>query len=144
MLILHFRYVLHRKSEAITIFYPIQSMMEKQCLECGHKLIGRIDKKFCNDYCRNAYNNKKNRASKNIIRNTNNLLRKNYRILEKINSNQKTKTTKDNLLRKGFNFNYFTSIYTTKTGNTYYFVYDQGYLLLGDTYVAIVKRDSND
>jgi hypothetical protein len=118
--------------------------MEKQCLECGHKLIGRIDKKFCNDYCRNAYNNKKNRASKNIIRNTNNLLRKNYRILEKINPNQKTKTTKDNLLRKGFNFNYFTSIYTTKTGNTYYFVYDQGYLLLGDTYVAIVKRDSND
>jgi hypothetical protein len=118
--------------------------MEKQCLECGNKLVGRIDKKFCNDYCRNAYNNKKNRASKNIIRNTNNLLRKNYRILEKINPNQKTKTTKDNLLRKGFNFNYFTSIYKTKSGNVYYFVYDQGYLALGDKYFAIVKRDSND
>jgi hypothetical protein len=118
--------------------------MEKQCLECGHKLIGRIDKKFCNDYCRNAFNNKKNRASKNIIRNTNNLLRKNYRILEKVNPNQKTKTTKDNLLRKGFNFNYFTSIYKTKTSNTYYFVYDQGYLPLGNKYVAIVKRESND
>jgi predicted nucleic acid-binding Zn ribbon protein len=119
-------------------------IMDKQCLECGNKLIGRIDKKFCNDYCRNAYNNKKNRVSKNIIRNTNNLLRKNYRILEKINPNQKTKTTKDNLLRKGFNFNYFTSIYTTKTGNVYYFVYDQGYLPLGDKYYAIVKRESND
>lgn len=118
--------------------------MEKKCLECGTKLIGRIDKKFCNDYCRNAYNNKKNRASKNIIRNTNNLLRKNYRILEKINPNQKTKTTKDNLLRKGFNFNYFTSIYKTKSGKVYYFVYDQGYLPLGDKYFAIVKRDRND
>jgi len=118
--------------------------MKKLCLECSAELMGRVDKKFCSDYCRNSYNNKKNRNAKNIIRNTNNLLRKNYRILEKINPNQKTKTTKDNMLRKGFNFNYFTSVYKTKTGKTYYFVYDQGYLPLGSDYYAIVKKLDND
>jgi predicted nucleic acid-binding Zn ribbon protein len=117
---------------------------KKQCLECGQELFGRIDKKFCSDYCRNSYNNKLNRSTKNLIRNTNNLLRKNYRILEKLNPDQKTRTTKDNLLRKGFNFDYFTSIYTTKTGNVYYFVYDQGYLELENNYYALVKRISND
>ncbi len=116
----------------------------KQCLECGKEVIGRVDKKFCSDYCRNSYNNKINRDTKNLIRNTNNLLRKNYRILEKINPNQKTKTTKDALLRQGFNFNYFTSIYTTKTGKVYFFIYDQGYLELGNDYYAVVKRLSND
>ena len=64
--------------------------MDKQCLECGDKIVGRIDKKFCSDGCRNAYNNKVNKDSKNLIRNTNNRLRKNYRILETLNPNQKT------------------------------------------------------
>lgn len=118
--------------------------MEKQCLECGTEVFGRVDKKFCSDYCRNAYNNKKNRDSRNIVRNTNNLLRKNYRILENLNPDQKTKTTKDNMLRKGFNFDYFTSIYKTKAGKIYYFVYDQGYLYLGSNYYALVKRLKND
>ena len=29
----------------------------KVCLACGKPLKGRIDKKFCDDYCRNNYNN---------------------------------------------------------------------------------------
>ena len=38
--------------------------MKKQCPECGGNIIGREDKKFCSDYCRNAYNNKVNKDSK--------------------------------------------------------------------------------
>ena len=34
--------------------------MKKNCLECGEAFNGRIDKKFCSDYCRNTYNNKIN------------------------------------------------------------------------------------
>ncbi len=63
------------------------------------------------------------------------------RILEALNPNQKTKSTRDKLIAKGFDFNYFTSIYTTKTGTIYYFVYDQGYLPLENNYYAIVKRE---
>jgi hypothetical protein len=115
--------------------------MANQCLECGDKIVGRIDKKFCSDGCRNAYNNKINKDSKNLIRNTNNRLRKNYRILETLNPDQKTKTSRAKLIEAGFDFNYFTSIYTTKAGTVYYFVYDQGYLPLEGDYYALVKRE---
>ena len=114
--------------------------MQKDCLECGEKIVGRTDKKFCSDYCRNSYNNNLNKDSKNLVRNVNNLLRKNYRILEELNPEEKTRTTKTKLLSKGFSFEYFTSIYTTKTGTVYYFVYDQGYLPLEGDYYALVKR----
>ncbi|TNJ45330.1 hypothetical protein KFZ70_06545 [Tamlana fucoidanivorans] len=116
--------------------------MDKQCLECGNKIVGRIDKKFCDDACRNAYNNRVNKDSKNLIRNTNNRLRKNYRILESLNVERKTKTSRAKLIEAGFDFNYFTSIYTTKAGATYYFVYDQGYLPLENDYYILVKREN--
>ena len=67
--------------------------MQKQCLECDEKIVGRTDKKFCSDACRNAFNNKVNKDSKNLIRNVNNRLRKNYRVLEALNPDQKTKTS---------------------------------------------------
>lgn len=115
--------------------------MPKQCPECGEKIIGRIDKKFCSDACRNAFNNTLNKDSKNLIRNTNNRLRKNYRVLEDLNPEQKRKVSRGQLIEKGFDFSYFTSIYTTKAGTIYYFVYDQGYLPLDNDYFALVKRD---
>lgn len=115
--------------------------MQKDCLECGDKIVGRADKKFCSDYCRNAYNNNINKDSTNLVRNVNNCLRKNYRILLDLNPTDKTKTSKSKLLAKGFNFEYFTNIYTTKTGTVYYFVYDQGYLPLEGDFYALVKRN---
>ncbi len=116
--------------------------MARTCIECGEKINGRADKKFCSDYCRNAYNNRLNRDSKNLMRNVHNRLRKNYRILEKLNPNGKTTVHKDSLLRMGFDFIYFTSIYETQKGAIYHFVYDQGYLSIGqgDKYV-LVKRE---
>ena len=115
--------------------------MQKECLECGDKIIGRADKKFCSDYCRNSYNNKVNKDSKNLIRNTNNRLRKNYKILSEANTTGKTKITRSKLLDKGFDFTLFTSIYTTKTGNTYYYVYDQGYLAIENELYLLIKKD---
>ncbi|WP_438977685.1 hypothetical protein [Polaribacter sp.] len=116
-------------------------MEERICLECSEKVVGRIDKKFCSDYCRNAYNNKVNKESKNLIRNTNNRLRKNYNILSKLNVSGKTKIPRRKLFDKGFDFNFFTSIYTTKTGNIYYYVYDEGYLPLENEVFLLIKRD---
>lgn len=115
--------------------------MGKACLECNEKIIGRADKKFCSDYCRNAYNNKINKDSKNLIRNINNRLRKNYRILEELNTSGKSKTTKTRLLDKGFDFEYITNTYTTQKGSIYYFIYDQGYLPLDNDFYMLVKRE---
>jgi len=115
--------------------------MTKTCLECGEKIIGREDKKFCSDGCRNAYNNKINKDSTNFMRNINNKLRKNYRILSVLNVDGKSKTTRAKLLSKGFDFEFFTNILQTKTGNTYHFLYDQGYLALDNDYFMLVKKE---
>lgn len=114
---------------------------QKTCPQCGTKIIGRQDKKFCSDYCRNAFNNNVNRDGKNLIRNTNNRLRKNYNTLSDLNTTGKTKVTKSKLLQNNFDFNFFTSIYITKTGNTYYYVYDQGYLSLENDFYLLIKKD---
>ena len=46
------------KLNLATLFNKL--LMEKKCLECESPLVGRVDKKFCSDYCRNSYNNKIN------------------------------------------------------------------------------------
>lgn len=116
--------------------------MTKTCLECHEKIVGREDKKFCSDGCRNAYNNKINKDSTNYMRNVNNKLRKNYRVLSELNPDGKSKTTRAKLLSKGFDFEYFTTILTTSTGNTYHFVYVQGYRLLENDMYMLVKKES--
>ena len=115
--------------------------MNKTCLECNEKIVGREDKKFCSDGCRNSYNNKINKDSTNYMRNVNNKLRKNYRILAEVNPEGKSKITKTKLSSKGFDFEYFTNILNTNTGNTYYFVYDQGYRTLEDDYILLVQKE---
>jgi len=116
--------------------------MERKCLECGDEIRGRVDKKYCSDHCRNAYNNKVNKDSKNLIRNINNRLRKNYRVLDSFPLKEgKTKTTRTRLIDRGFDFEFITNLYTTKKGTTYYFVYDLGYLPLDNDYYMIVKRE---
>ena len=114
----------------------------RKCLECGEPIRGRADKKFCSDYCRNAYHNQRNKDSKNLIRNINNRLRKNYRILDSFPLKEgKTRTTRNKLIDKGFDFDYFTNLYTTRKGSVYYFVYDLGYLPLENDFYMIVKRE---
>ena len=115
---------------------------ERVCLDCGTPLQGRADKKFCNDLCRNNYNNQLNSNSYNLVRNINNILKRNRRILEELNPMGKTKTTRKKLAAKGFDFDYITSIYQTKNGSTYYFNYEYGYLLLENDEVLLVKREN--
>lgn len=74
------------------------------------------------------------------MRNINNILRKNRRILERLNPRDKSKASREDLLFEGFQFNYFTNTYVTKSGKTYFFCYDQGYLELEDGSFALVRR----
>ena len=112
----------------------------KTCLNCEDEIKGRTDKKFCSDYCRNQYNNSLNRDANNYVRNVNNILRKNRRILSDLNPAGKVKIHKNKLSEQGFNFNYFTSIYKTKTGKTYFFCYEQGYLSLDKEFFVLVRK----
>ncbi len=113
---------------------------KNNCLECGTRLMGRIDKKFCNDQCRSVYNNRENRISGDYFRKVNTILRKNRKILEKLMVGEKSKTTKEKLLINGFNFYYYTNIYSTQQGKQYYFVYELGYLELDNEEYAMVRK----
>ena len=112
-----------------------------ECLECGEKIVGRADKKFCDDACRNSFNNKQNSDSTNFMRNVNNKLRKNFRILSSINKEGKTKTTKTKLTSKGFDFDYLTQVVVYKNGAEYKFVYNQGYKFLEDDWILLVRKE---
>ena len=116
-------------------------MEQRTCLECNEPLKGRADQKFCNDLCRNSYNNKKLSGSTNYMRKINRILKKNHAILEELNPEEKTTTFKSVMEKRGFNFNYYTNVYTTKTGRDYYFVYDQGYTELENNKFILVKKE---
>lgn len=111
------------------------------CLNCNKIVKGRTDKKFCDDYCRNSYNNQLKSTKNNLVRNVNNALGKNRRILESFfkNNDDTTKASKEKLLQKGFQFKYITHTYTNKKGNVYYFCYDIGYLPLENDWYLLVK-----
>lgn len=113
----------------------------KTCLNCAKSIQGRADKKFCDDYCRNNYNNQIKAYSNNMIRNINNALRKNRRILEAMlpEAEETAKITRQNMLTKGFQFKYLTHTYTNKKGNTYFFCYDYGYLELEGDWFLLVR-----
>ena len=115
--------------------------MERVCLEWGELIRGRSDKKFCDDSCRNSYHNARNKDVSAYIRKTNNQLRKNHRILTELNTRDKTKVSRKALVKAGFDFDLHTGMYTTKSGSVYYYVYDQGYLVLENEQVLLVKRD---
>lgn len=117
-------------------------MEERICKKCGDKLKGRKDQKFCSDYCRNTFNNELNEDATNYVRRINNILRKNRRILERLNPTGKVTVDAIRLAEEGFNFHYFTNIYETKKGSVYYFCYEQGYIKIeNNQYILVHKQD---
>lgn len=116
---------------------------QRLCLECNKPIRGRVDKKFCDDYCRNSFNNKQNSDQSSYVRNINNALRKNRRILESLIRPQEEigKSPRQQLADQGFDFRYHTHQYTNKKGQTYHFCYEFGYLPLEGDWVLIVKRN---
>ncbi len=121
----------------------LKEKKDAKCLQCEKVLKGRSDKKFCDDYCRAAYNNDLKSAANNYVRNINNALGKNRRILQTLlpETEQMKKTTRDKLLELGFQFKYGTHNYTNQKGNVYFFCYEYGYLPLENDWFLIVKRN---
>lgn len=102
------------------------------CLHCNETLVGRIDKKFCSDQCRNSFNNKIKRESEKQIIAINRILRRNRKILKQFNPEGKTTVRKEYLEKQNFDFDFHTHSYTTIHNNTYRFCYEYGYLEIED------------
>lgn len=80
-------------------------------------------------------------SSDALFRKVHRKLRRNHTILSQINQDGKTKTHRDQLLKAGFDFDYVTNTYLTKDQKEYRFCYDQGYLMLGNDFVLLVRRE---
>ena len=113
--------------------------MSKTCLNCGEIIIGRTDKKFCSDQCRNTFNNKIKREHEKLILDINKILRHNRKILKQFNPEGKTTIKREYLGKMNFDFRYHTHTFKTKNENIYKFCYEYGYLELDDEKVLIVN-----
>ncbi len=114
-------------------------MENRKCLECYEQLRGRADQKFCSDQCRSAYNNRQYLDTHNVINSVNRILRKNYVILSTLHSAGKISTSKIDLLKKGYRFDYFTCMSTTRSNKIAYYCYDHGIRENENNKVTIVQ-----
>lgn len=74
------------------------------------------------------------------MRNINRILGRNRRILAELNREKKYQITKDILIGKGFDFNYFTGICKTEEGDWYYFVYELGFCFSDNFNIAVIEK----
>ena len=115
---------------------------KRHCKVCGEQIHGRRDKQYCSDYCRSNHFYSLNEDVTCYIRRVNYTIRKNRSILSQLKRKGKSRVHKNMLVEHGMNFEYFTNVYKTKAGKTYFFCYDQGYLPLdNDFYALVVKED---
>jgi len=118
----------------------------KNCVCCSKPLRGRSDKKFCDDFCRNTFNNhQKARGNHNgFIKPINTALLKNRNVLSSLlpEGEETIIVPREKLLRMDFQFRYITDFYTTSAGKMYYYCYDHGYLQLdADSYLIVKKKE---
>ncbi len=114
--------------------------MERYCLDCHTPLKGRADKKFCDDLCRSNYNNHLKADDCSFMKQVNQILKKNRELLRMQNADGTVKMRQDELVKKGFDFNYHTHTFVTANGGTYFFCYEYGYLILDNNELLLVKR----
>jgi len=117
-------------------------MEKKFCLACSALIRGRSDKRFCDDGCRNAHNNKINSVPNSFVRQINTTLRKNRRILEGLLGDEKNrKISRESLLKTGLDMDYFTNQLRNAKGQVYFFVYEFGYLSIEHDHFLLVKQN---
>lgn len=103
--------------------------MERFCLSCRKKLEGRIDKKFCDQYCKSAYHYKLSQEeAPKFYNQVDNQLKLNRKILKQYNKAGKATIRAEIILDLGFNPNYFTHYWKNQKGDVYLFVYEYGFL----------------
>ena len=117
---------------------------KRLCQSCGQILQGRTDKKFCDDGCRNNFNNQQNSVQNKEIRIINRVLKRNRAILLAILSvgEKPTKVDREYLLLEGFNFRYMTHQEVGSDGQSYQICYDVGLISLKNMdYLIVHAKD---
>ena len=100
----------------------------KYCLGCGEEIFGRIDKKYCDQHCKSAYQYNQIKKDKTSLHHKiTQQLRNNRKILKDHNMAGKATVRESELKKLGFNPRIFTHYWQTKDKKTYLFVYEYGF-----------------
>lgn len=100
-------------------------MCQKNCMDCGAAIQGRVDKKFCDDSCRTNFHNQKYKTHQAGFRKIESILRSNRKILAQFLQEGVQTPSKEMLEQAGFNFDYFT--HRDNKNPHHFFVYDVGF-----------------
>ena len=117
---------------------------KRYCQCCAQVLYGRLDKKFCDEGCRNNFNNQQNSVQNKEIRLINRILKRNRAILLGLLALEKkpTKVDRECLLLEGFNFRYMTQHGVGSNGQSYQICYDVGLISeLDRNYRIVLAKD---
>jgi len=112
------------------------------CLNCNKEIkIGRADRKFCNELCKNEYHNAEKLKAREEIASIDLALRRNRRLLKKVLGGKTEEIIgRETLEKMGFNFEYHTHHVRSKVkGYEYIFCYNYGYRDAGAGNVKVVK-----
>jgi hypothetical protein len=113
--------------------FSIFVSMERICLNCNEILEGRVDKVFCNSYCKSNYHyEKRKNMEATTFNKIDNQLRLNRRLLKHFNQAGKSTIRKEKLIEAGFNPKFFTHYWKNQKGQVYFFCYDVGFLEISE------------
>ena len=100
-----------------------------KCLSCGETIEGRKGKKFCDVYCKSAYQyRQKKDKSPDFYSKVDQQLKTNRKLLKEYNKAGKSTVRADILLNQGFDPRFFTHYWKNKKGDVYLFVYEFGFI----------------
>lgn len=117
-------------------------MKPKSCLFCEQPLQGRTDKKFCDDHCRSAFNNRTNGELNRKMRFVNQVLRRNRKILQAFlgeKNGLKEQVRREKIQELGFVFNFHTHTQRLDDGDTCFCCYEYGYIPIGGNELKLIK-----
>lgn len=115
---------------------------ERRCLSCGHILYGRADKKFCNDSCRNTWNNRVRHRATSAVYMVNTILKRNRNLLQDAlpNGTSTARIRKIQLEAQGFNPGFFTGASKRRNGSLVFLCYEFGFSIAGECYNVMKRR----
>lgn len=103
--------------------------MKRLCLNCETELRGRMDKKYCNDYCKSNHHYEKNKSKENtLFKKIDEQLKLNRRLLRDFNRAGKSTVRVGKITEAGFNPKYFTHYWKNQKGDVYLFCFEFGFL----------------
>lgn len=99
-----------------------------KCPVCENEIKGRLGKIFCSSKCKSIDQYEKRQVEDAFFIKVDKQLKVNRKILKKYNRSGFTTLRKEQLVKEGFDSNYFTHYWKNNKGQVYLFCYDYGFL----------------